>query len=375
MLVARTKDARVNLRSSDYFLTRLAHAMPGPIRLLGDIESDLLASRLEACALDRPVFITGLARSGTTLLLNLFAQFPGVATHRYIDFPFLFVPVAWNRLQDRLGKSGDPVERPHKDRIKITRDSPEAFEEPLWAHFFPWVHDSGEVHRLTAANRQPEFDDFFLQHLRKVLLLRGGNRYVSKGNYNVTRIEYLADLLPDARFVIPVRHPVTHVESLMRQHQLFTEYSDRDARVPLYMRTAGHFEFGPQRMPVNMDPGHARLIAEAWSRGEDHLGYALMWRSIYSHVGALKRGHDRLASRIEFVRYEDLCSDAAGTLRLLAQVCEFKEGVDAVLASLPEVSARKPACRLLSPHMATVVWDVTAETASSFGYTFRDAAT
>ena len=364
----------MNLRSSDYFLTRLAHALPGPIRILGDIESDLLASQLEACTLDRPVFITGLARSGTTLLLNLFANIPGVATHRYIDFPFLFVPVAWNWVQDRLGKSGDPVERPHRDRIKITRDSPEAFEEPLWAHFFPWVHVPGEMHRLTAADRQPQFDDYFLQHLRKVLMLRGGNRYVSKGNYNVTRIEYLADLLPDARFVIPVRHPITHVESLMKQHELFTEYSARDTRVPHYMRTAGHFEFGPQRVPVNMDPDHARLIAEAWSRDEHHLGYALMWRSIYAHVGALGR-EPQFANRIEFVRYEDLCSDPAVTLRRLAQFCEFEDGIDAVLATLPEVSARKLASCLLSSSMAASVWEVTAETARSFGYTCGDATT
>lgn len=358
----------MNLSSADYFLTRFAHSMPGQMKMLGDIETDFLGDRLDAISIDRPVFICGLARSGTTLLLNLFSQLPRVATHRYSDFPFLFVPVAWNRIQGRMGKSSPPVERPHRDRIKITKDSPEAFEEPIWAYFFPAIHDPQALHRLTAADRQPRFDTFFLEHLRKMLLLRGGTRYVSKGNYNVTRIEYLADLFPDARFVVPVRHPVTHVESLMRQHQLFTDYSARDGRVAEYLRAAGHFEFGPQRVPVNIDLQDARQIAEAWSAGEDDLGYAVMWRSIYSHVSALKRTSDRLGTRIELIRYEDLCQDTAGALRRLTRFCEFEEGVDALLASLPEVSARESDSFRLSRQQRARIWDATAETAGSLGY-------
>ncbi|MGH8244267.1 MAG: sulfotransferase [Steroidobacteraceae bacterium] len=364
----------MNLRSADYLLTRFAQALPGQMKLLGDIETDLLGDRLDAIEIDRPVFITGLARSGTTLLLNLLAKLPQVATHRYRDFPFLFVPVAWNRLQRRMGGSGAPVERPHRDRIKITKDSPEAFEEPIWAYFFPTIHDPDALHRLTAADRQPRFDVFFLQHLRKLLMLRGGRRYVSKGNYNVTRIEYLADLLPEARFVIPVRHPVAQVESLMRQHRLFTEYSERDNRVPQYLRAAGHFEFGPQRVPVNIDFAHARRIGEAWSRGDDELGYALMWRSIYSHVAALRRANGRLARRIEFIRYEALCSDPEGELRRIARFCDFRKGIDVLLAHMPEISPRKPDSVRLSSRQRARVWSAAGEAAESLGYSPEELA-
>ena len=252
----------------------------------------------------------------------------------------------------------------------ITKDSPEAFEEPIWSYFFPTAHDPRATHRLTAADRQPRFDAFFLEHLRKVLLLRGGNRYVSKGNYNVTRIEYLADLLPDARFVVPVRHPVAHVESLMRQHQLFKEYGVQDARVPHYLRAAGHFEFGTQRVPVNIDAEDARQIAEAWSAGEDDRGYAVMWRSIYSHVCALVRSGNHLGTRITLIRYEDLCQDSDGALRSLLQFCQFEEGVDALLARMPDVSPREPDSFRLSVQQRAKIWDATAEIAKSLGYSW-----
>jgi sulfotransferase family protein len=362
------RSRHVNLSTADYYLARFAHSLPGPLKLLGDAETDFLGDRLKAIEIDRPVFICGLARSGTTLLLNLFAQLPGVATHRYSDFPFVFVPFAWSRLQGRMGKTAEPVERAHRDRIKITKDSPEAFEEPIWAYFFPASHDPRAVHRLTAAHRRTQFDDFFLDHLRKMLLLRGGDRYVSKGNYNVARIEYLGDLLPDARFVVPVRHPVAHVESLMRQHQLFTEYSEHDARVPQYLQATGHFEFGPQRVPVNIDAEDAHRNADAFFARQGHVGYAMMWRSIYSHVSALTRMNDGLAGRITWVRYEDLCQDTEGTLRRLARFCELEAGIDSLLAGLSDVSPRIPdSCRLSRQQQARV-WEIAADAAGPFGY-------
>ena len=334
--------AVLNLRSADYLLTRFAHAIPGAMKFLGDIETDMLRDRLAAIPIDRPVFIAGVARSGTTLLLNLLSRLPQVATHRYSDFPFLFIPVAWNRLQERMGASGPPVERPHQYRLQITRDSPEAFEEPLWAHFFDAIHDPDALHRLTAEDRLPAFDEFFLEHLRKVLMLRVGTRYVSKGNYNITRIEYLADLLPDARFLVPVRHPVSQVESLLRQHRLFSEYSATDRRVPQYLRAAGHFEFGPQRVPVNLDRMNGHRIANSWKAGEDAAGYAYLWNSVYAHGRRLKCQRE-LRARMEFVRYEDVCGDAPRTLRRIARHCELEEGAEELLTKLPDISRRPPA--------------------------------
>jgi Sulfotransferase family len=356
----------VNLRAADFYLTRFAHAMPKALKLLGDLESDALRDRIEVIALDRPVFITGLARSGTTLLLNMFSGLPHVGTHRYRDFPFLFVPYAWNEFQERLATAEEPVERPHQDRIRITRDSPEAFEEPIWTHFFPHVHDSHASHVLTAADDNPRFNEFYLEHLRKVLLVREASRYVSKGNYNITRLEYIAHLLPDSRFVIPIRHPVAQVRSLVRQHQLFTGYSERDARVPRYMRAAGHYEFGPQRVPINLDADTPQRITAAWLQGQDALGYALIWRSVCAHIARLTRGS--LAARIKIVRYEKLCADPRAVLCDVFGFCELEDGVDELLGALPEISAARYVSDTLSETEREEVWCETAQVAESFGY-------
>lgn len=357
----------MNLRTSDVLLTRFAHGLPGVLRMLGDLESDMLRRQIAPIPLDRPVFITGLARSGTTILLNLFASLPEVGTHRYRDFPFLFVPYSWNQFQNRVASTDAPVERPHADRITITKDSPEAFEEPIWMHFFPHVHDPKAGHVLRASDDNPEFDAFYLAHLRKVLLIRHCERYVSKGNYNIARLEYIAHLLPDSHFVIPVRHPLTHVDSLVRQHRLFSRYSNEDSRVPEYMRAAGHYEFGPQRAPINLDEESARRTTGAWEAGDDALGYAVMWRSVYAHVRKLM-DRPELADRIRFVRYEDLCADAPSTLRELFAFCEMTTGVDHLLEHLPDISAPASDRCNLTDAQREQVWRETAELAEWFGY-------
>jgi hypothetical protein len=280
----------------------------------------------------------------------------------------LFVPYFWNRFQQRFAASAAPIERPHKDRIRITKDSPEAFEEPLWMHFFPSVHDAGAPHRLTPTDSNPRFEEFYRDHLRKILLVRGRPRYVSKGNYNIARLEYLGHWLPDARFVIPIRHPVSHVNSLVRQHHLFTQYGQQDPRVPHYMRAAGHFEFGPQRVPINLDEETGHHISEAWNAGDDARGYAVLWRHVYEHAYQVGRDSGALGKRIMFVRYEDLCTDTMVTLRRLFEFCELRSGVSELLANLPPIAAPQSDREEVDAAQRDRIWSETREIAETFGY-------
>src|SRR5690606_3297213 len=101
----------------------------------------MLRERLDPLPADRPVYVSGLARSGSTILLELLARHPELVTHRYRDFPLVLTPHAWNWFVDRAGRADHVAkERAHRDRIKVTPESPEAFEEVLWMAFFPQLH-------------------------------------------------------------------------------------------------------------------------------------------------------------------------------------------------------------------------------------------
>ena len=67
---------------------------------LGHLESAFLRDALEACRIEMPIYVSGLARSGSTMLLEVLAAHADVATHRYKDFPPFYTPYWWNWFLD-----------------------------------------------------------------------------------------------------------------------------------------------------------------------------------------------------------------------------------------------------------------------------------
>ena len=288
-------------------LSRFVSNHPGLCRMLGNLETKRFVDEIESRIIDRPIYVTGLARSGSTILLECLAAHEQTAAHCYRDYPLVCTPLWWNRLVDRSGPVGaEPVERFHQDGIYITPDSPEAMEEILWMMFFPDCHLSSRSNVIGPETDCPAFEKFYPDHVRKILFLRRGSRYLAKANYHVTRLEYLQRIFPDARFVIPVRDPIHHVASLSRQHRLFCAEEDKDRRVLNYMRVAGHFEFGLDRRPINTGCSKTvDRIRKSWKEGKEALGLALTWQSVYRYVIARLTANDNLRAATLIVDHDD----------------------------------------------------------------------
>jgi len=296
---------------------------PALWRSLGNWESRLLRERLTDIRIDRPIYICGLARSGTTILLTLLAEHASTATHRYRDFPALFTPWAWDWFLARAASSSEPThERAHGDGLMVSADSPEAFEEVIWSAF--WHTEAslaGGV--LDRSHHRPEFEAFYTDHLRKLLLLRSGSRYLAKGNYNLTRLRYLNRLFPNARFIILVREPLWHIASLMRQHQRFCASHAADARGRRYMRRAGHFEFGLDRRPIDTGDPRVANVLYLWRSGRELDGWALYWTLIHDYLAQTLAEDEGVRSASLVVRYEDFCANPAQLLTKILDHCEL----------------------------------------------------
>lgn len=315
---------------------------PGLFFRLGRIETRFFAEHLPPERIDRPIFIAGLARAGSTILLNTLAEHPDLATHRYRDFPFLPTPIWWNDFLDRAGagKTAQAEERAHKDRILVSPDSPEAMEEPLWMAFFPHLHDPARDAVLTEATEHPAFEAMLREHIRKILHVRNAPRYLSKGNYNSTRLAYLHRLFPDARFLIPVRDPVHQIASLLKQHRLFTEAARTNPHIGRYLRRVGHFEFGPTRVPVRIgDGGSVEAIRAAWERGDELHGWALAWADLYRHVLELLESRPAFAQAALPVDYDALCAEPRPWLVAIHAHCELPLQDDRLTAQAATLSA------------------------------------
>ncbi|MCC7087446.1 MAG: sulfotransferase [Pirellulales bacterium] len=308
-----------------HLVTQAASNFPRFWIRCGNWESRLLADAIQPVTVDRPIYVAGLARSGSTVLLETIASYPGVASHRYRDFPFVFTPIWWNRYLDRAPrKSSEFKPRVHADGLLVSSESPEALEEPLWMAFFRQAHDRGASQVLDSSVSRPDFEQFYRNHVRKVLAIRRGHRYACKGNYHVTRLEYLLKIFPDARFIIPIRRPRDHVASLMKQHRLFTEGETRYRRSLVQMQSCGHFEFGLDRRPIQC--GNERAVAEVeslWCAGDEARGWARYWSQIYGFLAHRMAANAMLRQAAKIVWFEELCGRPQATLESIERHCDL----------------------------------------------------
>ena len=295
-------------------------------RALARVESAVIGDLISEHPVRAPVFIAGVPRSGTTILVEILSRHPALTAHRYEDFPNVYTPYWRNWLADRLpGRDSRPVERAHKDRVMITRHSPEAVEEAIWMNFFDHLHDPARSQVLDAAVSNPPFERFYREHISKLTAARGSKRYLAKGNYNATRLGYLACLFPDARFIVPWRDPVAQVASLVKQDRLFTRMSSEDPRVPVQLARSGHFEFGPAKRAVNVgDPARAEAIERDWAGGNAASGWARYWSEVYGHVLDAIEDDRPLRESVLLVDYRQLCERAEPSLTALRDHCRLE---------------------------------------------------
>ncbi len=367
MTASADKYERFGVPLTDHLLTVLVHRCRRMWIALGNLETKSLRTQLADVRVDRPVYVTGLARSGTTILLEFLSRHRQAAFHRYRDFHGIFVPYWWQR-NDVSQRRFEPEERAHGDGLKVTPDSPEAMEECLWMAFFDQLHNPHASNILDADSANPAFESFYRDHICKVLLARGRQRYVAKGNYNLSRLKYLLKIFPDARFVVAVRHPRSHVASSIKQHRLFCEGEARHPRALSYMRHVGHYEFGLDRRPIHVgDAKKTEQIIEFWNADQEVRGWARYWAMLYGWFAAQIESDTALRQAVELVRFEDLCAAPTSTLSRVLDHCELPD-VDL----LREFSARIEAPRYYEPSFTAeeeaIIREETADVARWFNY-------
>jgi len=182
-----------------------------------------------------PVFVTGLARAGTTILLEAIHKSGEFASLSYSDMPFLMAPNLWKKISKR-DESQQKIERAHGDGIMVNANSPEAFEEVFWQ-------------TLTQQDGEIQFKDY----IRLILYSYQKHRYLSKNNQNVNRIDILQKVLPDAKILIVFKDPINHASSLLKQHIEFSKAQQEDSFVKDYMDWIKHSEFGLSYQPITSE--------------------------------------------------------------------------------------------------------------------------
>ncbi len=312
-----------NYNFLDRVLHRLAFCHPIVQKIFSELENDLFKRELEAIESRQEVFVTGLPRAGTTLMLELLYATGEFKTYTYRDMPFILSPLLWNKLSRFFQKAGTKKERAHGDGMEISFDSPEAFEEVVWL-----THMSDKiVHRkwlvpLSADDITEEFSGAIRDSVRKVLIRAehmGPDlqefRYLSKNNANLSRIDALRKVFPTASILVLFRHPLAQISSLAKQHEHFLQVHASDPFSRQYMRWIGHYEFGENFKPINYG---GWLGSAEPSSGVDETFWMRYWNVAYSYA------LEHRTTNVHFVDFDRLLQDREVTLEKISKALALK---------------------------------------------------
>lgn len=285
-------------------------------RLAFDLERAAYLPDNPAQAALGSVYVCGLARSGTSLLLRLLDEVETLKSLTYRDMPFVLAPNLWRAAHGEHQRSVPKVMRAHKDDLFNDLDSPEALEEVFWKTFGHTLIDS-KVGTLGYQTPSPETLVAFTKYRALVANPKSNKgsatasdalprRYLSKNNNNLMRLDSLcADT--SAHVLLSYRDPMATARSSHRLHQRFCKAQASDRFFRRYMRWLTHHEFGLNHLPFafarpHMDPGLQPDDPNYW------LDY---WCAVHLHV------QQQQAPNLHLVNYDSLCYQPA---RLLGQV-------------------------------------------------------
>jgi hypothetical protein len=283
-----------------------------------DVESSLFSNEQQT---DNDVFVAGLARSGTTILLNALYVSSEFASLSYNDMPFVLAPNLWSKLSFNK-EDAVLIERAHGDGIKVSHKSPEAFEEVFWMTFKDLEEDTIRK---------------FKKYIQLIKHRYDKNRYLSKNNQNIRRLEIISNNFPNSKVLIPFRDPIQHANSLLSQHKKFIKDSKEDKFIANYMKLIGHTEFGPEYKPI-----YKRNLNFKNDLDINH--WLEQWCLVYQNC--FKTHQDK--NNVNFICYEKLCSSKEYWFNILRMLdvkniydFEFKESYREISSNIDSELANK----------------------------------
>jgi hypothetical protein len=280
--------------------------------VLNTIERMLPLGSVDQIPLDRPIFLIGLPRTGTTMVQDLICAHPGVAyfTNAMHQFRSAVRAVELFRKWLRLDVRG---ERFLEDSVEVSAASPNE-GTAFWGTWFGWSMASLEYRPKAAKDFTAEQVWSMYETLRKVISTFGNpvRRFFNKSPGLVPEILLLNELFPDAKFIHLVRDPRPCANSLLKLKLKANQQLNK------IRAQGGHGIFDD--VPIIPYPRLPRL-AEYISRysADDVRTTAHLWNDAIDFVHERK---EKLNSFYE-VRYEDILKDPRGEASRILEFCDL----------------------------------------------------
>ncbi len=282
-------------------------------RFLRWYERTVLDIDLTPIYIDRPIFLVGLPRSGTSMLQDVICTHPRVAyiTNTMHQFRRCFCAAEDLRRRLRLNARG---ERYLGDSVVVDAGSPND-AIAFWGEWLRQDPVSLDYVERTIEHFSPGEIEEIRRTIRKILWCFGPtpHRFFSKNPGFLPYLSLLKDLFPDARFLHIVRDPRMTANSMVKLYRI------EQRQLARLRRNRAHGILEEQFIPYPRLPNLKTYVAR-WGP-DDIRTTAHLWRDAVKFVGTLKA---RLPSFLE-VRYEDILEDPPGMLSRIFAFCGLEE--------------------------------------------------
>jgi len=311
-----------------YIITKIFNTFKWLSFSIDKLETSRLRKRIAPISVKKPIFIAGLARAGTTIMLEMLSKNPDLATHQYQHLLMPYIPYAINLVTNNMKIQAKPSERVHQDGIIIDQNSPEVVEEIFWQEFFNNAHNQNISNIIGKEVQKPKFESFYKNHIKKLLLSQNASRYLTKNNYNVTRLEYLLKLFPNSKFILMIRNPINQIASLIKQTELFLNIERQKPLFQDWLQMIGHHEFGNGLKCINTgNPEMINRIRNLWKNKKTTVkGWAYYWHSIYEYIANLLEENTEIKKASYIVNYDELCENSEVIINKLIEFLELPQG-------------------------------------------------
>lgn len=219
--------------------------------------------------INRPVFIVGMPRSGSTAFHRVLSEHPDLATTTHVT---------------RKAPTNYPL---LKLISLVVRDHKPGEAGTMWDRY---VRGDDDV--LRAADVTPESRRYYTTAVANVLRLYHRSRFISKCPRNGMRMEFLREIFPDARFIHLIRDGRAVSRSVLEQRE----------------RSGDRMKWWDVR-PIGW---------RQWENESPVAAVAHQWRSVVQFVHDV--GQTMPSDQYMEIRYEDFTRDP---VMLLGRVCSF----------------------------------------------------
>ncbi len=257
---------------------------------------------------DRPIFLIGMPRSGTTMLQDLLCAHPDVVfvNNTMNRFPTTFCAVEHFRRRLKLDFEG---ERYLADSVMVSASSP-SDAIAFWAEWLKLDPFSVEYRQIRSADLTPAEIGRIHETIRKVIWCYGdrSKRFFNKLLAPLPHLEVVRDLFPDAKFLHIIRDARLTANSMVKLYRTEIQRQKR------YKLNGEHEQFF---VPYPRFPRLAEYVRRYGA--EDVRTTAHLWNDAITYLDNVRS----VLPHFHEVRFEDILQDPRGEIGRALEFCEL----------------------------------------------------